>query len=113
MSSDTSAAVLHTDPSVDSFSKSSLAYVVQGRGDTVWPDEFVNTDIPICRDRFFVLYAISNHQHLYAYIIEPLHTQRTQRGTHLTDVCHFKHLLIVERLLRLDNARQVDQLEGI
>lgn len=31
------------------------------------PDEFVDTDVPVRRDRFFVLYAIAKYQHLYAY----------------------------------------------
>ena len=104
----------HTNPLVHSFSESSLAYVVQGRGNAVRPDEFVNTDVPVRRDCLFVLYAISNDQHLYSYLLEPRHTRRARSGnTHLTYICHFEHLLIVEGLLRFDDARQVDQLERI
>jgi hypothetical protein len=46
--------------------------------------------------------------------LKPRHTRRTRLGnTHLTYICHFEHLLIVERLLRFDDARQIDQLERI
>ena len=45
--------------------------------------------------------------------IHPTRSTQGEETTHLTYICHFKHLLIVERFLRFDDARQIDQLERI
>lgn len=77
------------------------------------PDEFINSDVPVCRDCLFVLYAISDHQHLYSNSRTTSNAARVAVNTHLAYIRHFEHLFIVERLLRFNNARQIDQLERI
>lgn len=75
-----------TNPFVYPLSESSLAYVMQRRGNAMRPDEFVDTDVPVRRDSLFVLYAVSNHQHLYSYLPRTmLHVARIV-GKHVPDI---------------------------
>jgi hypothetical protein len=56
---------IDTYPPIDPLSKSSFAYMTQGRRNTMWPDEFVNIETLVFLHLIFTRNLVIHHKHLF------------------------------------------------
>lgn len=55
---------IDTYPPIDPLSKSSFAYMTQGRRNAMWPDEFVNIETFVSLHLIFTRNLVIHHKHL-------------------------------------------------
>jgi hypothetical protein len=80
--------------------------MMEGRRDPVRPNEFVDVEIPLSPHLLIILNLVSDHQHL---VKVRMYDRGGKDGRNLTYIGNFEHLLVVQRLLRLNNTWKVNK----
>ena len=82
--------------------------MLKGWGDAVWPDELVDVEGASARHGALVRYLVLDDKHLVTIItVQRASRSRSGKRTCLTDIRYLKHLLVVQGLLRLDQAGKI------